>query len=118
MNPYFYLKQVIGDYWNCDLDEKTMNSSDFLFKAAEEAVKITKTNIIKHLEHKFDPHGYTLLIILADSSLTLHSWPEEKFITVEIFSCAQQCDPVEGLNFLRKQFNPEKFEIKHVKRDI
>jgi S-adenosylmethionine decarboxylase len=118
MNPYFYLKQVIGDYWNCDLDEKTMNSSDFFLKAAKDAVKISKTNIISHLEHKFDPQGYTLLMVLADSSLTLHSWPEEKFITVEIFSCSKDSDPVSGLNFLQKLFNPEKFEIKHVKRDI
>ena len=118
MNPHFYLKQVVGDYWICDLDEKTMNSSNFFLKAAEDAVKISKTNVIKHIEHKFDPHGYTLLMILADSSLTLHSWPEEKFITAEIFTCSDRSDPESGLNLLRKRFKPQKFEIKHIKREI
>lgn len=116
MNPFFFLKQVIGDYWNCDLDERTMNSSEFFLSAIDEAIKRSKTRIIKYIEHKFEPQGYTLLMILADSSLILHSWPEEKFISVEIFTCAQRSDPEVGLRYLVEIFKPEKFKFNKIKR--
>lgn len=111
MNQYFFLKHFIGDYWDCDLDDKQINSSDFLRKAAEDAVKHSNTNVIKYVEHTFHPHGYTLLMVLADSSLSLHTWPEEKFISVEIFTCSERSDPKMGLDYLCGVFKPGKKKI-------
>ncbi|MCP4763651.1 MAG: adenosylmethionine decarboxylase [archaeon] len=117
MNQYFFLKQYIGDYWDCDLSNEQINSSEFLSKSAEKAVEYSNTQVIKQLEHKFNPQGYTLLMVLADSSLTLHSWPEEKFISVEIFTCSERSQPLKGLKYLENVFKPNSFEIKEVNHE-
>jgi S-adenosylmethionine decarboxylase proenzyme len=116
LNQYFHLKQVIGDYIDCELTQEQLNSPQFLREHVEEAVKRSNTSTVKELEHQFDPQGYTLLMILADSSLSLHSWPEEKFISVEIFTCSERATPELGLEYLKTVFKPKKFKFNLVKR--
>ncbi|MHA1728564.1 MAG: adenosylmethionine decarboxylase [Promethearchaeota archaeon] len=115
-NPYFHLKQFIGDYWNCNLTEETMNSPEFFRKVTLVAVKRSKTKIVKSIEHKFTPQGFTLLMVLSDSSLILHSWPEERFISAEIFTCSKRSDPEAGLRYYADVFKPEKFSLKKIER--
>ena len=116
MNPYFFLNQVIGDYYHCKLDEKIMNSPEFMIKVAKEAVNYSKSTIVEYIDHKFEPHGYTLLMVLADSSLVLHTWPEEKFICVEIFTCTKESTPIKGLKYLKEKFKPKELKIHEIKR--
>jgi S-adenosylmethionine decarboxylase len=93
-----------------------LNSPSFLRELSEKAIELSNTSIIKELEHQFTPQGYTLLMILADSSFSLHSWPEEKFVTVEIFTCAERANPENGLNFLREMLKPKHFNLKKIER--
>ena len=116
MNPYFFLNQVIGDYWDCNLDEQAMNSPEFMIKVATEAIEFVNTTVVKFIDHKFVPYGYTLLMVLADSSLILHSWPEEKYICVEIFTCTKDSDPNKGLKYLEGKFKPKIFKIHKISR--
>jgi S-adenosylmethionine decarboxylase len=116
LNPYFFLNQVIGDYWGCKIDENCFNSPDFMVEAAKQAIEYSNSTLIKYIDHKFVPQGYTLLMVLADSSLILHSWPEEQYICVEIFTCTEKSNPIKGLKYLRGKFKPEKFEIHNIER--
>jgi S-adenosylmethionine decarboxylase len=117
MNPYFVLKQYIGDYWNCHLDWDKMNSGDFLRTHIEKAIELSESSIVKWIEYNFSPQGYTFLAVLSNSSVALHTWPEESFISVEIFTCTENSDPEAGLRYLAKIFNPKKLKIHQVKRE-
>lgn len=116
MNPYFVLRQYIGDYVQCDLNVRELNSPSFLREISEQAIILSNTSIIKEVEHQFTPQGYTLLMILADSSYSLHSWPEEKFVTVEIFTCAERANPERGLNYLKEMLKPKQYYLKKIER--
>ena len=117
MNPYFVLKQFIGDYWNCALDWDQMNSGEFFRHHIEKAVELSKSGIERSIEYNFSPQGYTFLAVLSNSSISLHTWPEEKFISVEIFTCTEESNPEAGLNYLSDVFKPKMFKIHQVKRD-
>ncbi len=118
MNPYFVLKQFIGDYWNCEIDWELMNNSgDFLRKHLEKAVEKSESSIMKWIEYNFSPQGYTYLAVLSNSSVSLHTWPEESFISVEIFTCTEDSNPEAGLKYLAEIFKPKEFKIHQVKRD-
>ncbi|MBN2156391.1 MAG: adenosylmethionine decarboxylase [Candidatus Lokiarchaeota archaeon] len=117
MNLYFVLKQFIGDYWNCDLDWEKMNSGNFLQQHIIKAVELSLSSIVKWLDYNFSPQGYTYLAVLSNSSIILHTWPEESFISVEIFTCTEESNPEAGLRYLAEIFKPKLFKIHHVKRD-
>lgn len=42
---------------------------------------------ISHLEHEYQPHGYSLLVILAESHLSLHTWPEQNSCMLDVVTC-------------------------------
>jgi S-adenosylmethionine decarboxylase len=117
MNPYFVLKQFIGDYWNCDIDWEQMNSGDFLRKHIEKAVEKSESSVVKWIDYNFSPQGYTYLAVLSNSSVSLHTWPEESFISVEIFTCTEDSHPKAGLQYLAEVFKPKSFKIHQVKRE-
>ena len=118
MNPYFVLKQFIGDYWNCDIDwEQMNNSADFLRHHIEKAVEKSESSVVKWIDFKFTPQGYTYLAVLSNSSVSLHTWPEEGFISVEIFTCTEDSNPEAGLKYLADIFKPKEFKLHQVKRE-
>lgn len=112
----FYLKQIIVDFIKCNIEEYLMSSPDFLLNIIKNAVNHIKSRIIKYTDYLFFPHGYTLLMILADSSITLHTWPEKRFITIEIFTCTKKSRPQAGIRILKKYLKPEKVNIRKVIR--
>lgn len=117
MNPYFHLQQIVCDYIDCGISNEKMNSPTFFKEVAEIAVRKSGSNAIKSTEHGFEPHGYTLLMVLENSSLSLHTWPEEKFISVEIFTCGVDCVPLKGLEYLIDLFKPRETKIHKIKRN-
>lgn len=116
MNPFFYLRQVICDYIDCRMSLNMMSSPEIMREFAEKAVRLSGSNVVKYIDFSFKPHGYTLMMVLENSSLSLHTWPEEKFISVEIFTCGEQCNPRKGLESLTDVFKPETVQFHEIKR--
>lgn len=115
-NPYFHLNQVIGDYYDCNLELNQFSNENFMLKSVNAALERVNTTVLQTNFHKFEPHGLTILMVLADSSLTLHTWPEERFITVEIFTCSERSRPILGLEYLKKIFHAKNFKIHKISR--
>ena len=50
-------------------------------------VTATDSTELKRMHHHFDPHGYTIAILLAESHITAHTWPERKSACLDVFTC-------------------------------
>lgn len=48
--------------------------------------------VVSRIEHKFEPHGETIVFILAESHFSLHTYPENKFISLDIYVCNMDTD--------------------------
>ena len=103
---------LLVEFWNCTITEDPEKLKDILRKAAIQANSIP----LESETHKFEPQGITGFIILADSHISVHTWPEKKYAAVDIFTCGKKSTPYVAIEFLKKQFNAEKVEIKEVKR--
>jgi len=67
--------------------------------------------VIKTTHHQFDPHGITCLFLVSSSHFALHSWPEHKFVTVDIFICGERVPINECIEQLKKIFEPSRAEF-------
>lgn len=47
-------------------------------------------DVLRDIEHRFDPQGYTRLLLLAESHLALHTWPERRAVALDVFSCGER----------------------------
>ena len=102
------------DMWDCLYLEDENKVKDLLKRAAEEAgASVLKINI----HHFGEGQGVSGVAILAESHISIHTWPERNFAAFDIFMCGNT-NPELSLNFLKKKFKPSKVEIKRLKRGL
>ncbi len=110
-SPYTTMKHATAWLWKCNASRAMLNDLSFLKVQFLLALEACKARVIKIDGHQFQPEGVTLTAILADSHAVLHTWPEEAFVIVEIFTCGQRGDPMGGIRFLIDVFKPRTHEI-------
>lgn len=55
--------------------------------------------------HKFDPQGVTCVAMLAESHISIHTWPEKGMAVCDIFTCGDHSDPQLGVDYMKTQFD-------------
>lgn len=80
------------------------------------AAKAANNTPLKISIHKFPVRGITGVILLAESHIAIHTWPEYNYIAVDIFTCGKKTKPSRALDYLKKSFCPKKIRVKLIKR--
>ena len=70
---------------------------DFMVAGA----KLAKATIIGSHFHQFSPFGISGVVIIAESHVAIHTWPENRFAAVDVFSCTRRVDPEALTGLLR-----------------
>ncbi len=78
--------------------------SERILLAAADAMEAT---IIEARFHAFSPHGVSGVVVIAESHLTIHTWPEHGYAAVDIFSCGN-LRLEDGINLLVREFQSER----------
>ncbi len=91
--------------------EKVRNA---LVSAAKEA----KATIVDVSFHEFNPFGISGVVVIAESHLTIHTWPEYDYAAIDIFTCGDIIKPEVAASFLIKQFECRNPSIVEMKRGI
>jgi S-adenosylmethionine decarboxylase len=84
---------------------------DFMIAAAKEA----KATIVDVSWNPFNPIGFSGVVIIAESHLTIHTWPEYDYAAIDVFTCGDVIKPEVAAEYLIKQFgckNPSIVEMK------
>ena len=74
-------------------DNKKLNDESFLRCTLNNAAKHANAKVLNLVSNKFEPQGVTAIALLAESHLSIHTWPEEKYSAVDIFTCGQNMKP-------------------------
>lgn len=103
---------VVADFWNGKSIENPKALKDVLIKAA----KAANATPLEISIHKFSPQGITGVVLLAESHIAIHSWPEYDYMAVDIFTCGDKSAPQKALDYLRQEFQPKKVDSKKINR--
>jgi S-adenosylmethionine decarboxylase len=102
------------DMWGCIFLENDNKIKELLISAAEVA---GATILHAHTHHFGEGQGVSGVIVLAESHISVHTWPERNFAAFDIFMCGNT-DPDLSLEFLKRKFKPNKVSIKKIKRGL
>ena len=72
--------------------------------------------VVNRIEHKFTPQGETIVFILSESHFTLHTYPENKFISMDIYVCNMDIDLKKIINEISAQIPFEKIDQRFIAR--
>jgi len=87
-------------------------------KLMTEAALECGATIVQKCFHMFNPYGVSGVVIIAESHLAIHTWPELGYAAVDLFTCGDKCDPKVSYEYLKKMFNSRNASYTELKRGI
>lgn len=68
--------------------------------------------------HKFSPQGVSGVVVISESHLAIHTWPELGYAAVDVFTCGERVNPWDACNYLTDHFSAKNMTAKEMKRGI
>lgn len=104
---------LLVDFW----EAKNLDSVSFCKKALVSAVKACDTTLLNVDLHKFSPQGVSGVAVIAESHISIHTWPEYDYAALDVFVCGGK-DPYLALQSLKKSFQPKRILVTESKRGV
>jgi S-adenosylmethionine decarboxylase proenzyme len=76
-----------------DCDAALLNDVEYLRKVVSDTARQIGATVIKDSFYQFTPQGVSIVVIIAESHISLHTWPEYSFAAVDVFTCGDVIDP-------------------------
>ena len=74
--------------------------------------------VVQKCFQMFSPYGVGGVVIISESHLAIHTWPELGYAAVDLFTCGPKCDPKVAYEYLKKKFDSKKASFTQLKRGI
>ena len=84
-------KHLLLELYKCNYEK--LNDESFLRCSLNRAAKIAKATVLNLISNTFEPQGVTAIALLAESHISIHTWPESNYSAVDIFTCGQNMMP-------------------------
>ena len=98
------MKHVLFDLKEC-LITSPLNDEEYVKDTLIEAAKIGKLEVLKVDTHKFEPCGVTGYALLAESHISIHTWPEDNVARCDLFSCNSSTDYKSVIQYMQTRFH-------------
>ena len=84
-------QHILVDLYECPSD--LLNDAEMIEAALKEAASTAGATILNSMFHRFSPHGVTGVLVIKESHVAIHTWPEFGFAAVDLFTCGDNIDP-------------------------
>ena len=99
-------------------DHKLLNDISFIKETMLAAAKESGATILGESFHQFSPQGVSGVIIIAESHLTVHTWPEHGYAGADIFTCGTRVKPEKAAKVIIAKLKPSTHSIILMERGI
>jgi S-adenosylmethionine decarboxylase len=107
-------KHCFTSLYECD--RRLIDDENYLITLLEESAKMASATVIETISKKFDPQGVTVLTLLSESHISIHTWPESGSAAVDVFTCGEVCDPLKAVMNIIQSLRPVHYKIDSVER--
>jgi len=107
-------RHLIVELYGCDYDR--INNLEYVENTLKEATKLGNMHMVNSFFHKFGEVGVSGVIVIEESHISMHSWPEFKYLALDIFACGENVDIEKSLSFLLRKFEASKYSASEIKR--
>ena len=76
-----------------DCEAGLLNDVEYLQKVLSDTAILIGATVIKDSFYQFTPQGVSGVVIIAESHISIHTWPEYSFAAVDVFTCGDVIDP-------------------------
>ncbi|AGH96508.1 polyamine aminopropyltransferase [Pseudobdellovibrio exovorus] len=95
-------RHILVEFLNCNAD--VLNDVTAIENAMVEAAQVAGATVINSTFHHFSPYGVSGVVVIQESHLAIHTWPEYRYAAVDLFTCGDTVDPWVSFEHLKKAF--------------
>jgi S-adenosylmethionine decarboxylase proenzyme len=107
-------KHLVAELWG--RSPHLLNSPDHVRDSLLAAARRGKLTVLSVDVHTFSPHGVTGILLLAESHMSIHTWPEYGYAAFDVFTCAG--DPWAAFDELKARLDIERADVQELDRGI
>ena len=104
-----YLLNLFGCSFSLLDDER------YLIDLLENSAVASGATVVQTISKKFDPQGVTVICLLSESHISIHTWPEEGKAAVDVYTCGD-CNPKIGCDIIVHQLCATEHELTYIER--
>ena len=107
-------KHILAEYFECECTH--LDSEPAIRDMMLQAASRTGATIAGDIFHHFSPQGVTGVVVIAESHLAIHTWPEFRYASVDLFTCGTRVDPWIGFEYIREKLQSKRWISKEITR--
>ncbi len=107
-------RHILVEFLGCD--PETMNDVSMIESAMVEAADNAGATVINSTFHHFSPYGVSGVVVIQESHLAIHTWPEYQYAAVDLFTCGDSVDPWISFDHLKGVFGATNYSAIEMKR--
>ena len=108
-------KHLLLELYRCNFEK--LNDESFLRCTLNNAAKLANSKVLNIISNKFEPQGVTAIALLAESHLSIHTWPESHYSAVDIFTCGRNMKPYIACKYLIEALMAEEHLLRVINRN-
>lgn len=109
-------RHVLAEICGCDFD--ILNDINKVEEIMVNAALEAGAEVRECVFHKFSPQGVSGVVVISESHLAIHTWPELGYAAVDVFTCGEKVNPWDACNYLTDQFCAKNMTAKEMKRGM
>jgi S-adenosylmethionine decarboxylase len=109
-------RHIAIDVWGVDFER--LNSAEYLTNHMVEAAEACGATVLSVQSKQFEPQGATVLVLLSESHLSIHTYPEKGFAALDCYTCGETVDPQIAIDYMVSILQPEKYYVKKLVRGV
>lgn len=108
--------QIVAELYACNKEQ--LNDVAFVKNAMLNAARESGATIVSDTFHHFSPHGVSGAVIIAESHLTIHTWPEYGYAAVDLFTCGDTVDGEKAFKCLKEALGASQVSTMELRRGM
>ena len=108
-----YGQHLLAEYRGCD--RELLDDLPAIERLLRRAAELAGTTIVAAVFHPFSPQGVTGVVVVEESHLSIHTWPEHGYAAVDFYTCGE-CHPERAHDYLCQELCAEQSEVMVIER--
>lgn len=108
-------RHLIAEFYGCN--SSTLNDVAKIEQEMLRAAHAVGATVVGHTFHKFAPQGVSGSVVIAESHLSIHTWPEKGYVSVDIYTCGG-LNPRPGFRRLSKALGAQSRRVQEIVRGL
>lgn len=108
-------RHLIAEFYGCG--QEILDEVEQVRRRMRQAAELIGATIVGDTFHKFAPQGVSGSVVIAESHLSVHTWPENGYVAVDIYTCGG-LDPRRGFRFLAEEFGATRCRLQEIVRGL